>query len=353
MRVQTRTSLSTLTTLRLGGPAARLVEVTAAEDVVDAVTAADRAGEPVLVLGGGSNVVVSDGGFDGTVVLVRTTGVASVAEDDLVALTVQAGEPWDAVVGAVVAEGWAGIETLSGIPGLSGATPIQNVGAYGQEVSSTVSCVRVLDRRTGQVATMPAHACAFTYRSSAFKGIDRFVVLDVTYVLEVSGLSRPIRYPELAGALGVDVGDRVPLADVREAVLHLRRAKGMVIDEADPDSVSAGSFFTNPILDPAEVAALERRVAARLGDGVRPPLFPESGGRMKTSAAWLIDRAGFPRGYGHGAARISSKHTLALTNRGGATAADLLVLAREVRDGVREAFGVELVNEPVLVGVHL
>ncbi|MGH3326991.1 MAG: UDP-N-acetylmuramate dehydrogenase, partial [Streptomycetales bacterium] len=313
MRVQTRTSLSTLTTLRLGGPAARLVEVTAAEDVVDAVTAADRAGEPVLVLGGGSNVVVSDSGFDGTVVLVRTAGVAAVTDDDLVTLTVQAGEPWDAVVDAVVAEGWAGIEALSGIPGLSGATPIQNVGAYGQEVSSTVTCVRVLDRRTGQVATMPADACAFTYRNSVFKGVDRFVVLDVTYVLEVSALSRPIRYLELARALGVEVGDGVPLADVRETVLGLRRAKGMVIDEADPDSVSAGSFFTNPILDPAEVTALERRVTARLGDGVRPPFFPDSGGRMKTSAAWLIDRAGFARGFGRGAARISSKHTLALT----------------------------------------
>jgi UDP-N-acetylmuramate dehydrogenase len=233
-----------------------------------------------------------------------------------------------------------------------GATPIQNVGAYGQEVSGTIRSVRVLDRATGRVEELDGAACGFSYRSSAFKrDPGRWVVLAVTYVLERSRVAEPIRYGELARALAVEPGDRPPLDEVRTAVLALRRGKGMVLDDADPDSVSAGSFFTNPILDARAFAALERRAAERLGDGARPPGWPEADGRVKTSAAWLIERAGFTRGHGdpRGIA-ISSKHTLALTNRGAGSTAELVALAREIAAGVRDAFGVEIVPEPVFVG---
>jgi UDP-N-acetylmuramate dehydrogenase len=345
--------LADLTTLRLGGPAGRLIEATDEATVVEAVRGADAAGEPLLVLAGGSNVVVADKGFAGTVLRIATRGIERAnAPDGRVLLDVQAGEPWDPLVARCVADGLAGVECLSGIPGSVGATPIQNVGAYGQEVAETIRSVRVLDRRSGSVSELDAAACAFTYRSSAFKRTPgRWVVLAVTFSLERSVSSAPIRYAELARALGVELGDRPPLAAVREAVLALRRGKGMVIDPADPDSVSAGSFFTNPILDAGAFAALERRVAERLGDGAAPPAFPEADGRVKTSAAWLIERAGFHRGDGdpEGIA-ISAKHTLALTNRGAGTTAELVALAREIAGGVRERFGVDLVPEPVFVG---
>jgi UDP-N-acetylmuramate dehydrogenase len=343
------TDLAQLTTLRLGGPAGRIVEARGEDALVAAVREVDARGEPLLLLAGGSNVVVADEGFPGTVVRVLTAGVDS-REDGL--LEVQAGEPWDPFVKRRVADGLAGIECLSGIPGSVGATPIQNVGAYGQEVSETIVAVRVYDRRSGTVEELPPAACEFTYRSSAFKREPgRWVVLAVTFRLDRRPGSRPIRYPELARALGVELGASAPLADVRAAVLALRRGKGMVIDPADPDSVSAGSFFTNPILAPAEFEALERRVRERLGPDARPPAFPEPGGRVKTSAAWLVERAGYGRGYGSpGPAAISSKHSLALTNRGGATTAELLALAREVAAGVWRELGVRLVPEPVLVG---
>lgn len=346
-----RAALAPLTTLRLGGPAKRLVEAGSEQELIAAVREADRAGEPVLVLAGGSNVVVADEGFHGTVVRVRTRGVERRLEPDgRVSLTVQAGEPWDAVVATTVLEGLAGLECLSGIPGSAGATPIQNVGAYGEEVSSVITAVRVLDRRTGEIVTLPPEACRFAYRTSALRGGDRHVVLAVTYLLARARESEPIRYAELARALDVGLGERVPLADAREAVLALRRSKGMVVDPADPDSVSAGSFFTNPILSREDFEALKRRARERLGPETRPPAFPEPGGRVKTSAAWLIERAGFHRGYGDGRVGISSKHTLALVNRGGGTTAELLALAREIAAGVEAAFGVRLRPEPVLVG---
>jgi UDP-N-acetylmuramate dehydrogenase len=333
--------LAPLTTLRLGGPAARLVQVEREDELVAAVRDADAAGEPLLLLAGGSNVVIADAGFPGTVVRIATRGVARSGER----LEVQAGEDWDALVAAAVADGLAGVECLAGIPGSVGATPIQNVGAYGQEVAETIVSVRVLDRASGEVVELPPEACAFGYRTSAFKREPASrVVLAVTYVLARSRASAPIRYAELARALGVEPGATAPAAAVREAVLALRRAKGMVVDPADPDSVSAGSFFTNPILDPEEYAALERRA------GSAPPRFPEPDGRIKTSAAWLVERAGFRRGYGDGAAGISAKHTLALVNRGGASTAELVALAREVADGVRARFGIELAPEPVFVG---
>ena len=353
METTSATALRDLTTLRLGGPAGRLVEARDEAAVVDAVRRADRAGEPLLVLAGGSNVVVADEGFPGTVVRIATRGIAEAdGEEGRVRLEVQAGEPWDPLVGRCVAAGLAGVECLSGIPGSVGATPIQNVGAYGQEVAETIRSVRVLDRARDAVVELGAGECGFSYRSSAFKRTPgRWVVLAVAFELERSAASAPIRYAELARRLDVQLGDRAPLAAVREAVLELRRGKGMVIDPADPDSVSAGSFFTNPVLDGAAFTALERRVAERLGEGARPPGFPDADGRVKTSAAWLIERAGFTRGHGdpRGIA-ISAKHTLALTNRGAGTTAELVALAREIAGGVRDAFGVELVPEPVFVG---
>jgi len=353
VREHTGLPLAPFTTLQVGGPARRLVQATAEEHVVAAVRAADEAGEKVLVLGGGSNVVVSDAGVDATVVRVNTRGVQARADGDVVEVTVAAGEPWDDLVARAVGQGWSGLEFLSGVPGLTGATPIQNVGAYGQEVSETIRHVRVYDRRTGQVGTMSPSECRFAYRQSVFKGDDRYVVLVVTFALPARALSAPVRYAEVARALGVDTGSRVPLTAARQTVLALRRGKGMVLDAGDPDTCSVGSFFTNPVLDPDALTALERRVAERLGPDVGFPRFPAADGAVKASAAWLIERAGFPKGYGTGPARISTKHTLALTNTGGATAADVLVLAREIRDGVRASFGVTLVNEPVLVGLTL
>jgi UDP-N-acetylmuramate dehydrogenase len=349
----TPTLLSDLTTLRLGGPAGRLLEPDGEDAVLDAVRRADRAGAPLLVLAGGSNVVVADAGFPGTVARIATRGIApAIAPGGRVALEVQAGESWDAFVERCVADGLAGIECLAGIPGSVGATPIQNVGAYGQEVAETIRAVRVLDRERDTVDVLDPAACGFTYRSSAFKRTPgRWVVLSVTFVLERSDLSAPVGYAELARTLGTRLGDRAPLADVRAAVLALRRGKGMVIDASDPDTVSAGSFFTNPVLAAERFAALERRVTERLGADVAPPAFPDADGHVKTSAAWLIERAGFHRGQGdpHGIA-ISTKHTLALTNRGGGTTAELVALARRIAGGVRDTFGVDLVPEPVFVG---
>jgi UDP-N-acetylmuramate dehydrogenase len=312
---------------------------------VDAVREADAAGTPLLLLAGGSNVVIADEGFDGLVLRIATRGIERAADDGSVRLSVAAGESWDELVAGAVADGLVGVECLAGIPGSVGATPIQNVGAYGQEVSETITSVRVLDRRSGEVLELAPEECGFGYRTSAFKRAPgERVVLSVEFVLPRATESAPVRYGELARALGVELGESAPAAAVREAVLALRRGKGMVLDPADPDSVSAGSFFTNPILGADAFEALARRA------GERPPAFGEPDGRVKTSAAWLVERAGFHRGYGDGRAGISSKHTLALVNRGGATTAELVALAREIAAGVQRHFGVELVPEPVFVG---
>ena len=310
---------------------------------------ADRRGEPVLVLGGGSNLVVGDGGFDGLVVHVASRGVRVSRDGERVRLEVAAGEPWDALVERCVEEGWSGVECLSGIPGLVGATPIQNVGAYGQEVKETICEVRALDRRAGAVTSFDASRCRFTYRASAFKGDERFVVLAVTFALEPRPESAPLRYAELTRALTIEHGERAPLGEVRRAVVALRRAKGMVLDPNDPDSVSAGSFFVNPLLDAAELEALEERLATRGLDPASLPRFPGDDRRTKVSAAWLIERAGFAKGWGQGRVGISRKHALALVNRGGATASELIAVARSIQRGVREAFGVALLPEPVIV----
>ena len=347
--------LADYTTVRLGGPARGFVRAGTEDELIDAVRAADAAGEPVLILGGGSNLIVSDEGFDGTVVQVATRGVSR--DTGPGGLTVAAGEDWDAVVARTVAEGLAGLECLSGIPGLTGATPIQNVGAYGQEVAETITTVRVYDRVTGDVLDIPNERCDFGYRTSRFRGAGRFVVLGVEFQLAVQVLSAPVRYAELAATLGVPVGGQVESAEARAAVIELRQRKGMVIDPADPDTRSVGSFFVNPVLDAPALAAVEAAARARSGPQTRVPHFEVTGsgdGLAKVPAAWLIEQAGFGKGYNPGdGARISAKHTLALVNAGTASTAALLALAREIRDGVRDAFGVSLAPEPVLVGVTL
>lgn len=349
--------LAPLTTMRVGGPADTLVTAETASEVVDAVRAADDAGTPLLLLSGGSNLVVGDEGFAGTVVRIATQGIRVESADHCggAEVTVAAGEVWDDVVARAVAEGWSGIEALSGIPGLAGATPVQNVGAYGQEVAQTIARVVTWDRVEQQRRTFTNAEAQFTYRHSIFKETGRYVVLEVTFQLVLGDLSAPVAYADLAAHLGVEHGERVPLADAREAVLAQRGKRGMVLDAPDHDTWSCGSFFTNPILPVDRMDALVDRAAERLGpDGPVPPVFPAGDGLAKTSAAWLIDKAGFTKGYAMpGPAALSTKHTLAVTNRGGASAADIAELAREVRDGVREAFGVTLVNEPVFVGHSL
>jgi UDP-N-acetylmuramate dehydrogenase len=337
MRVADDVPLAPLTTLRLGGPARRMVEASTQDELVAAVRDAE---EPLLLLAGGSNLVLPDAGWPGTVVRVTTRGVSL----DGGRVVAQAGEDWDALVARCVEAGLAGVECLAGIPGSVGATPIQNVGAYGQEVSDVITRVRVLDRRTGAIEELVPEQCGFGYRTSAFKRDpgDR-VVLEVELALHPSELGGPIRYAQLSAALGIEIGARAPLAETRRAVLDLRRAKGMVLDPDDADTVSAGSFFTNPVLSDEQFADLRRRAADL------PPAFPDAEGHVKTSAAWLIERAGFHRGYGDGRVHISSKHSLALVNRGGTTA-ELLALARKIRDGVRDALGVELEVEPTVVG---
>jgi len=335
------------TTFRVGGPARAWAEPETEAELIDLVSSADARGEPVLILGGGSNVLVADAGFDGTVIqLGRLRGVHTedVAACSGAFIDVAAGEPWDAFVERSVHAGHVGVEALSGIPGLVGATPIQNVGAYGQEVSQTIARVRLWDRQDRKVVTRSVAECHFGYRRSLFKAQPgRWVVLSVSFQFRLGELSTPVRYAELAKALGIQPGERAPLAKVRRTVLQLRRGKGMVLDQADADTWSAGSFFTNPLV-PAEIAAA-------LPDDA--PRYPQPDGTVKTSAAWLIEHAGFSRGYGLGLARLSSKHTLAITNRGSAQAADIVALAREVRAGVERAYGVRLVPEPVLIGVSL
>ncbi|MBV9140625.1 MAG: UDP-N-acetylmuramate dehydrogenase [Pseudonocardiales bacterium] len=354
--------LALFTTLRLGGPARRLVVVTTARSCVETIRAADAAGEPLLLLAGGSNVVVSDRGFDGTVVRMAATGSHI---DDAGVLHAAAGHDWDALVADTVAAGYGGLECLSGIPGSVGATPVQNVGAYGVELSDVLIEVDLYDRRCGVVRTVPVSELGLGYRTSVLKGADTAVVLGVRLALRRDGRSAPIRYPELARALGVELGARVPAALARAAVLTLRRGKGMVLDPADHDTWSAGSFFTNPVLDAAQAAVVLERIRSRVGPQVSVPQvsvpqvsvpqYPDGSGRIKLSAAWLVERAGFTRGYRGPGGRValSGKHTLALTNRGGAGTEDLLALAREIRDGVAGCFGVTLVPEPVLVNCAL
>ncbi|MGO1488082.1 MAG: UDP-N-acetylmuramate dehydrogenase [Arachnia sp.] len=332
------------TTFRVGGPAAKFLRVTTQEELMAEVRRADENAIPLLLLGGGSNILASDDGFDGTVLQVATRGItAEVSSCGGANVCVQAGENWDEFVGFAVAQGWVGVEMLSGIPGSVGATPIQNVGAYGTDVAATISSVRTLDRTTGAVKTFAAVDCGFGYRTSIFKRTPgRWCILDVSFQFTLGELSAAIAYPELARALGVDVGDRADTRQVREAVLGIRRSKGMVLDESDHDTWSGGSFFTNPLLTPEQAAALPPEA----------PRFP-TGDRVKTSAAWLIQHSGFQRGHGNDVASLSTKHVLALTNRGHAGAGDLVDLAREVRDGVFAHYGIVLEPEVNILGASL
>jgi UDP-N-acetylmuramate dehydrogenase len=333
VQVRRDVRLADLTTLAVGGPIDRLVEVHDADELVDAVRDADESGRPLLVLGGGSNVVAPDQGWPGDVVLVRSHGIERSGD----ALTVQAGHDWDALVAHTVENQLAGIEALSGIPGSTGATPIQNVGAYGQEVAQTVTAVRVYDRAEKSERILTPEQCGFAYRDSRLKREPgRFVVLEVDFALHPGSRSRPVGYAELARTLGVEIGESAPLADVREAVLELRRGKGMVWDPSDPDSRSAGSFFTNPIV------AREQAV-----EGC--PSWPAGDGSVKLSAAWLVQHAGFGRGTRQGNVGTSSRHSLALTTEPGATAAELMAFAGRVIEAVRDQFGVTLVPEPTAV----
>jgi UDP-N-acetylmuramate dehydrogenase len=343
VRVSDHTPIAPLTTLRLGGPARRLVTAERESELLDIVREVDLRGDKLLIVGGGSNLVVADEGFDGTVVRIGTRGRS--AEGDEV--TVQAGEVWDDLVGSLVDDGRTGVECLAGIPGLAGATPMQNVGAYGQDVSQTLVRLRAFDRKSGEVVTFAHADCQFAYRNSVFRGKDQHVILDVTFRLPISAESQPIRYAELSKALGVGEGDRAPLTDVRDTVVALRRKKGMVLDPSDLDTSSAGSFFTNPIVDSSQLEQVKSRAASTM------PTFPEPDGRTKLSAGWLIENAGFTKGFAVGRVAVSSKHALALTNRGGATTAELVALARQIRSGVFARFGVLLDNEPVFVGVTL
>lgn len=354
--------LAPLTTMRVGGPAARLVVAETSDEIVDVVREVDDADEPLLVLSGGSNMVIADDGFPGTVLRIANSGVEVESDDDCggVHVRVAAGEEWDDFVARCCDEGWSGVEALSGIPGLTGATPVQNVGAYGQEVAQTIASVRTWDRQDQQVRTFANADCEFAYRHSLFKGSSyrgggRYVVLDVLFALRPTELSQPVGYAALAQGLGVEIGARVPLGDAREAVLEQRHRRGMVLDAEDRDTWSCGSFFTNPIISASAYDDLATAAAERFGaEAPAPPKWPTDGTGVKTSAAWLIQHAGFDKGHRMpGPVALSTKHPLAITNRGDAKAADVADLAREVRDGVRDAFGVMLVNEPIFVGHEL
>lgn len=337
-------SLKDLTTLRVGGEPRAVWRARTAQELADAVSLLDAAGEPVLILGGGSNLVVADGDVDLTVVIAGNDDI-EVRPDGQV--RAGAGAVWDDVVAAAVDAGLSGIETLSGIPGSAGATPVQNVGAYGAEVADVLTRVRLYNRETRQIEWVPAGDLDLAYRYSNLKFTGRAVVLEIELQLEPAELSIPLRH------LG---GERLPLKEAREEILRVRATKGMVLDAEDHDTWSAGSFFTNPVVAPEHTDDIARAVEAeRPGDDEAMPRYPQPDGRVKLSAAWLIERAGFHRGFpdDKAPARLSTKHTLALTNRGGAGAGDVVKLARTVRDGVRERFGVELVPEPVWIGHSL
>jgi UDP-N-acetylmuramate dehydrogenase len=344
MRTRLKVPLAPLTTLRVGGPAARLVELEREEDVLEVVQEADGRGESLFVLGEGSNVVVGDDGVDGVVARMAMRGIRVTAEADRVLVDAAAGEGWDALVERATAEGWQGVACISGVPGLVGATPIQNVGAYGQEVGETIASVRVFDRRVGAFVDLAPAACGFGYRSSAFKrDAGRYIVTGVRFAFG-RGDETVVRYAELSRALSIVEGQAAPSRRVRDTVIALRRAKGMILDDADPESVSAGSFFTNPVLEARRLAAIEAAA------GERVPRFDAGDGRYKVPAAWLVEHAGFPKGWGTARAGVSRKHALALVNRGGATARDLLDVARAIREGVSRRFGVVLEPEPVFIG---
>lgn len=336
--LQRNVPLAPLTTIGIGGPAKYFVRASTVDEIREAIAWAAEIGEPLFVLAGGSNLLIADDGFDGVVLHLDLRGVTLESEDPAsVIVKVAAGERWDDFVAMAAAKGWAGIECLSGIPGSAGATPIQNVGAYGQDVSETIVRVEVLERDTGRVVTLTNWDCRFAYRSSVFKTAakDRYVVLAVTYRLTPNG-APAIRYPELQKL----VDESATLQQVRDAVIAVRKRKGMVIDPADPDTRSDGSFFMNPVLSQGKFERLANR---------EMPHYP-SGDEVKLSAAWLIEHAGFHKGWIHGNVGLSTKHTLAIVNRGGGTAREVISLVQTIQSRVRETFGVELHPEPNFIG---
>jgi len=339
LSIESGVPLAPLTTLGIGGPARHFVRVAGIDELREAVRWASDRREPLLILGGGSNVLIADRGFDGLVVHLDLRGITLRSEDEYATVHAAAGEPWDGFVAMAVENGWAGVECLSGIPGSTGATPIQNVGAYGQEVSETIAAVEALDRTTGLVRTFTNAECRFAYRSSLFKNVERerWIVAGVTFRLERGGAGSA-RYPELRQYLEERGQSAESLRDVREAVIAIRRRKGMVLDPADPDTRSDGSFFMNPIVPASEVPPIEM------------PRFPAGDGLGKLSAAWLIEHAGFAKGTVRGNVGLSSKHTLAVINRGGGTAAEVIALVEEIQKGVRDKFGIEIHPEPHFVG---
>jgi UDP-N-acetylmuramate dehydrogenase len=337
------TTLNKYTSLRVGGPAKSIINVSTEEEIIAAIEAAGDS--PILIIGGGSNVLISDQGFDGTVIHIANNQAESEVDACSGAtLTIGAGENWDAFVRTTISRGFAGLETLSGIPGTVGAAPIQNIGAYGHEVSEFITRVRTYDREAKAVKTFTNSECEFEYRNSIFKRTPgRYIVLSVQFQIRRGETSTPITYAELAKKLGIEVGEKAPVVDVRTAVMELRAAKGMLLNPDDKDSWSAGSFFTNPIISV--------EIASSLPEGA--PKWPLTDGRVKTSAAWLIEHSGIDKGHVHGGARVSTKHVLALTNSGNATASELVELARELRTVVQEKFGITLEPEVNLVGITL
>jgi UDP-N-acetylmuramate dehydrogenase len=334
--------LANFTTLGVGGPATRIILAKTEEELISAVKTADDSGQPLLILGGGSNILVSDSGFAGLVIKVETSGNSF--EIDACSggtLTVSAGADWDEFVGFTIEKGLANLESLSGIPGTVGGAPIQNIGAYGHEVSEVIARVRTFDRKKQEVKTFTASQCEFGYRNSVFKTeANRYVILDVTFQLRIGEASLPIGYAELAKELGVEIGARVAITKVRDAVLKLRSAKGMLLGQGIK---SAGSFFMNPILD--------KKIADKLPSDA--PRWPMPDGRVKTSAAWLMEHAGVSKGDQIAGAQISPKHVLALSNAGDATAKDLVELAKSAQEKVRTKFGITLQTEVQLVGLSL
>ena len=338
-------ALSNFTTLKVGGPAQKIVHAHTEDELVEFVKAADKAGEQVLILGGGSNLLISDAGFAGTVIRVESKGNA--LDYDACSggmIEVSAGEDWDKFVALTIEKGFADLESLSGIPGTIGGAPIQNIGAYGHEVSETIARVKAYDRTKGEITTFTNEQCRFSYRNSVFKAeAGRYVILNVSFQLRKGEQSLPITYAELAKFLSVNIGDRAPVVEVRKAILQLRGRKGMLIDAGDVNSNSAGSFFVNPILN--------KEIADKLPADA--PRWPQTDGRIKTSAAWLMEHAGVNKGEKLAGAQISNKHVLALTNSGDATAGDIVELAKRVRAKVFEKFGVKLEAEVQLVGLDL
>ena len=337
------TTLNKYTSLRVGGPAKNIVNVSTEAEIIAAI---EEAGDsPVLILGGGSNVLVSDNGFEGTVIHIANNQAESEVDACSGAtLTIGAGENWDSFVATTISRGFAGLETLSGIPGTVGAAPIQNIGAYGHEVSEFITRVRTYDRENKAIKTFTNAECEFEYRNSHFKKHPgRYIVLSVQFQIRRGEVSTPITYAELAKKLGIAVGEKAPVVDTRKAVMELRAAKGMLLNPDDKDSWSAGSFFTNPVVATEIASALPESA----------PKWPMADGRVKTSAAWLIENSGIDKGQAHGGARISTKHVLALTNAGTATAEELVQLAREVRARVEAKFGITLEPEVNLVGISL